>query len=440
MTQGAPVLSAQKQLDQILSDFILSLPRESVNAPKIIALAVSGGSDSVALLHLASQWAHVNDYQLCVFSVNHHLRPEATHEVVFTKSLALGLGHIFCPLDWYAGDDQSAIQERARKARYDMMTKKCHELGIRHLLTAHHFDDVMEWYLMRQERGNDIGLSLSYGPCFFYNDIQILRPLIQVRKQELVNFLQQNHYQWCEDSSNLDGKYQRNRIRAQIAIMNAHQQEELMYQIKQNNEKMLSMRDKLVHFLAHYVVINNFGVAIIELTQLLEQDQELQINILNYLLTVISGKTQVPRFRALVYVLAFDYKKHSLHGCIISIRKGKLYIYREYRAIEDWAIYHEDLSAAWDNRFKIPLLPGDEYKITKLNKDDYYALKKQLSFTDMKEYVENMPLEIILTLPVIRHLEKVIAIPHINYYDKTSIIKNIKIVFQPRFISRFTHF
>ena len=113
-----------------------------------VALAVSGGTDSIALLFLASKWAKQNQIKLVVFSVDHKLRKESSDEIEFVMRTTLALEHEFVELTWKHNNSKSALQERARLARYEMMTNKCHELGINNLLTAHHYDDFLENYLI----------------------------------------------------------------------------------------------------------------------------------------------------------------------------------------------------------------------------------------------------------------------------------------------------
>ena len=103
-----------------------------------VALAVSGGSDSIALLFLASKWAKENQIRLIVFSVDHRLRKKSSDELEFVKRLSLTLENKFVEFIWQHDNSKSALQGRARLARYKMMTNKCHELDVNSLLTAHH--------------------------------------------------------------------------------------------------------------------------------------------------------------------------------------------------------------------------------------------------------------------------------------------------------------
>ena len=121
-----------------------------------VALAVSGGSDSIALLHLATEWAKSRKIRLVIFSVNHNLRPESSKEIEFVRMVVAQFSHEFYELSWDSGGNKVAIQARARAARYNMMSEKCRELGINTMLTAHHLDDRLETYLMHKNKKNGI--------------------------------------------------------------------------------------------------------------------------------------------------------------------------------------------------------------------------------------------------------------------------------------------
>ena len=84
-----------------------------LNKPKRIGIAVSGGADSVALLHLAVLWSKINKLEITVFSVDHNLRPESKAEIAHVKNLANKFGFGFVPLFWDGGSEKSAIQARS---------------------------------------------------------------------------------------------------------------------------------------------------------------------------------------------------------------------------------------------------------------------------------------------------------------------------------------
>ncbi len=428
----------QKRFDDNINPL---LPETAKATSKEVALAVSGGSDSIALLHLASEWARLLRIRLVVFSVNHNLRPEASEEIEFVRKITSGLGHKFYELSWNNSGNKVAIQERAREARYNMMTDKCHELGINTLLTAHHLDDMLETYLMRKNKKSGL-FGLSYSTSFFYNNIQIIRPFASFLKYELIDYLNNVNIKWIEDKSNFLEIYERNRIRMEISRLSRDKKSELIIEMKEVNEKAHALNESLISTIAEAVQINNFGFAIIDLTKIRVECLDIQIHIINYVLTIISGKTHLPRFRSVEQIISkletMQKIDSSLHGCLLKQTKDKLLIFREKHAIKSTGIQLNN-NTYWDDRFIIECNIS-KYSVSKLTLPEYTKIKDQFDLKELASIVGNSHKLILFTLPVIKNLEKIVAIPHISYYDETELEGALKVIFRPNFISRFTHF
>lgn len=415
-----------------------------------IALAVSGGSDSIAMLFLASEWAKNSGIKLYIFSVNHGLRDEACQEVEYVENLSKKLGHNFFSFRWNnPPNNKVAIQEKAREMRYDLMTKKCHELSINTLFTAHHFDDLLENYLIRKRKKSSI-LGLSAADKFFYNNIQVLRPLKSFYKYELVDFLKKNNITWFEDKTNSSDAYERNRVRKYIGNLSDMQKKSLEQEFKDICKQAKNLNNKLIILMAESVKFNNLGFSVVNLQHFKnEKNIDILIYILNYVLTIIGGKKELPRYRNVKNIIEKIIQgkpiDNSLHGCILKKKKGEeLFIFREIAAISDDILELENKSKNWDKRFNIRFsLPKKEkIFITKLNLDDYKQIKSEINFDYLKKISNNSHKLVLFSLPVIKNIEKVIAIPHISYYDDEykKLGFDVSVIFTPGFISRFIHF
>ena len=411
-----------------------------------VALAVSGGSDSMTLLFLASKWTKKNLVRLVIFSVNHRLREESDKEIEFVKKMVLDLGHEFIGLTWLHHDNtKSSLQERARKARYEMMTKKCHELGIKDLLTAHHYDDFLENYFMRKSKKSGVlGLCNSYSN--FYNNIQILRPLYNVKKQHLIDYLNANSITWMEDESNSLDFYERNRVRKYISSLSEKARVDLEKEADISNATAQGFNIQFIKAIAETVEFNKLGFAFIDLAQYKELNYDITVYLINFVLTSINGETNTPRYRSTKKLLdAIDSGNNftcSLHGCILRKDTDKLLIYREKEAINCNNLNLKN-GVVWDNRFQFHVgkdFAAEEFKICRLYMEDYIKIKNKLDFRKISELGKNNHKDILFTLPVIKTLEKIVAIPHISYYDNFKCDFGIDIVFNPAFVSRFTHF
>ena len=251
--------------------------------PKLLAIAVSGGSDSIALLHLTSLWSKQSGIEIIVFSVNHNLRSESSEEISYVKDVTEKLGHKFYELSWNCGENKAGLQERARQGRYDLMSAKCLELGVNTLLTAHHMDDMLETYLMRKAKKSGI-LGLSSSNCTFYNNIRILRPLFNFSKLDLIEYLQANDIIWHEDHTNQSDIYERNRIRKEIASLSKSHKIELENELSSINKRAAILNEDLIIEMAESLQINDCGFASIDLQRLVNSCIDIQIQMLNYIL------------------------------------------------------------------------------------------------------------------------------------------------------------
>lgn len=182
-----------------------------------VALGISGGADSMAMMYLFASWRAMHplpdNTKDLVLSVDHGLRSEAVDEVAFVKGHALELGFDVVPIALEGLHDGAGVQVRARKARYEAMTGVMKEKGLTQLLTAHTLDDQAETFLMRLKRGSGLeGLSAILPDRQLYG-VRLLRPLLGVSKNQLIEYLQSHKLNWCEDPSNQDLAYERVEVR-----------------------------------------------------------------------------------------------------------------------------------------------------------------------------------------------------------------------------------
>ena len=202
---------------QFGADLSALIDRFSPEARHPIALAVSGGSDSLALLFLCHAWAANANRALIVFTVDHALRPEARDEAALVAEHCNLLQIPHQSLRW---PRPRPSQNAARRARYRLMADAMAGVGANCLLTGHTLDDVIETVFMRRKRGVRGGLSVGPGlaapmPAWPEGrDMTLIRPLIRTRRQSLRNHLDELGVSWVEDPSNQNPQFERVRIRA----------------------------------------------------------------------------------------------------------------------------------------------------------------------------------------------------------------------------------
>ena len=185
-----------------------------------LLVAVSGGSDSMALTLLAAEWAAARDGQVTAVTINHQLRPEslAEAEQVANWLSQRKIHHHIINLENTALRDQTGnLAQNARQFRYAKLQDFAEQHGILHILLGHHQQDQAETFLQNLARGSGLDGLAAMSPISYRRQTRILRPLLSVSKSRLQATLQARHQDWLEDSSNNSPKFERNRIRLAVA-------------------------------------------------------------------------------------------------------------------------------------------------------------------------------------------------------------------------------
>ncbi len=169
-------------------------------------VAVSGGVDSVALLHLLAQRP---DLRLTVAHFDHGIRPDSIEDRQFVQMLAKEYGLPFVYQRAELGGNAS--EAAARQARYGFLRQVRTASGAEAIITAHHQDDLLETLILNLLRGTG-----RRGLSSLKNTEAIKRPLLQVSKKELLRYAEKEGLRWREDSTNNDERYLRNYIRRRI--------------------------------------------------------------------------------------------------------------------------------------------------------------------------------------------------------------------------------
>jgi tRNA(Ile)-lysidine synthase len=185
-----------------------------------IAVAVSGGGDSLALSLLLADWVKEHDMTLHGLTVNHGLRAEAADEAKYVAGLMKSLGVTHKTLLWEGEKPKTAIQEAARDARYRLMGEYCRKKKIRHLFVAHHGQDQMETILFRMAKGTGLDGLIGMRPVQeVEGGLVLCRPLLTVSHNELLATCESRKIVPVDDPSNENIRYARVRIRSIIDVL-----------------------------------------------------------------------------------------------------------------------------------------------------------------------------------------------------------------------------
>jgi tRNA(Ile)-lysidine synthase len=187
----------------------------SLRDARALVLAVSGGPDSTALLWLMARWrkrlkAKPN---LLAVTVDHGLRKEAKREAAQVGKLARKLGVSHRVMKWRGVKPRSGIQEKARQARYALLSAAAKQTAARHIVTAHTLDDQAETVLMRMARGSGVSGLAGMARESRLGGLTLVRPLLDIPKTRLVASLTAAKVAYAEDPSNVDPRFTRPRLR-----------------------------------------------------------------------------------------------------------------------------------------------------------------------------------------------------------------------------------
>jgi tRNA(Ile)-lysidine synthase len=185
-----------------------------------VVLAVSGGTDSSALLLLASRWRDEGgSVPLSVATVDHGLRPESVEECARVATLAARHGLRCRILRWEGSKPNSRLQERARQARLVLLAKAAEEAGADAVALAHTRDDQAETVLMRLAHGSGPDGLAGMRPETLHHRMMFLRPLLRTARSDLAALLRAAQLAPIEDPSNADPRYERVRARRLLAAI-----------------------------------------------------------------------------------------------------------------------------------------------------------------------------------------------------------------------------
>lgn len=184
----------------------LSIRMRVTIRPGKYVIAVSGGVDSVSLLHALRTEPGV---ELVVAHFDHGIRPDSTLDRTLVRDLTRGYGLTFVCGEGHLG--VAASEAVAREARYSFLRRVEQSTGARAIITAHHQDDVLETAILNLLRGTGRrGLTaLSDRPG-------LVRPLLEIPKREIIEYATKQGLRWQEDSTNQDERYQRNYVRRHL--------------------------------------------------------------------------------------------------------------------------------------------------------------------------------------------------------------------------------
>jgi tRNA(Ile)-lysidine synthase len=326
--------------------------------PDRIGLAVSGGGDSMALLHLAHDWAPAG-VALAVATVDHGLRPAAAAEAEMVARTATALGLPHATLRWRGWDGAGNLQDAARTARRGLLKEWAGEARLDAILTGHTMDDQAETVVMRLARGSGVdglaGIAPRRDGAPAWG-----RPLLGVRRAEIQHWLTTRGHAWLDDPSNDDATFDRVRARRLLAeLAGAGLTVERLASTAKHMRRARVVLDDAAEHLRRQAVRQEAGDLVLDRAAFSAARADTRTRLLAAALQWMSGAPFRPRFAPLERLA--ERPDGVLHGCRVTSGKGEIRITRELAAVRH---LRARVGEPWDGRWVLegPQVPGAEVR------------------------------------------------------------------------------
>lgn len=355
------------------------------NEPAIVA-AVSGGSDSIALLtqladYLEKQAAIKAVPRLVAVTVDHGLRPESAQEAKAVAQFCAQRNIQHITKIWSGEKPATGISAAARQMRYHLLMEAARETGARIIFTGHTQDDQVETYLMRKSRGQAQDMRGLAGMAVFTllaQDYLLVRPLLSVRREALRDYLRNKGIDWIDDPTNWDTHYERPRIR-QERKEDEHQI--YMELIRQAAEKRCAINQQIVDYwqeninLLQHVAPN---IALLDKDLLAAMPQEAAAVFIGFVLALTGGRNHLPRAEDRHFIHQtlispqISQKRMNYAGCVIEKGIHHHRIWRERRNLPV-VMVERGLKKLWDKRYFIENNGDEIIEIRPVARESFYA-------------------------------------------------------------------
>lgn len=390
-----------------------------------VAIAVSGGPDSMTLALLARDWASACGGRITALTVDHRIRPESAREARQAGAWlsALDIAHeILAPLAAPASGGN--LQALARMLRYRLMTEWCKRRGVLHLVLAHHQDDQAETVLLRLGRGSGVDGLAAMAPVVETATVRLLRPLLAVPRARLLATASARGQNWIEDPTNRDPLHARVRMRAHMPALTREglTAERIAATAARMGRARSALEDAVARLLAACTRIDPCGFAVVEPALLCRAPEEIGLRALGRILACIGGHPYPPRLdgieRLYIAVRASaslpDGRARTLAGCRISMApsalgRRHLLVCREVAAMAPPA---DGAAGKWDGRFsaepsEVP--PG--CRIGGLGREGWREVRARMPGLRRTR----LPGAVRPTLPAFLDDGGIAAVPHLGY-------------------------
>lgn len=382
-----------------------------------LAVACSGGADSMVLAILADRWARAHGGGVTALIVDHRLRPESAREAetVGRTLAACGIAHRV--LVFASALPAGNLEDVARRARYRLLETWCEDNGVLHLLTAHHRDDQAETLLMRLARGSGLDGLAGIAPVSIRQACRVLRPLLAVAPERLRATLRDLDVPHVEDPMNRDPAFQRVRLRAARAFLAEEglSAERLAATAARLARARAAVETMVAGVLARTVAVDPLGFAEVDAAALKAAPTETGLRALSAVLATIGGAeypVRLEQLERLYDLLPGDLGGgRTLAGCRLLPKTGRILVCREAAGTPEPQAVPAGARQLWDGRFAITL-PADARAgilVGPLGTDGAARLATQGCGA-------GLPAAVRVTLPALFDADGLVAVPLLSWH------------------------
>ncbi len=325
----------------------------------VVAVAVSGGPDSLALVLLAERWARQRGGRAWGLTVDHGLRAESAAEagIVAGWLVARGIPHEI--LAWQGAKPASGIQAAAREARYRLLADWCRSHGVLHLLSAHQREDQAETHLIRRRAGSGVDGLAAMSAVRELPGCRLVRPLLSVPRARLAALLAAEGQPFLTDPSNRNPAFERARLRAMPGALAGATLDAIIAELHRCGRQRMARERALDGLLGRAVAVHPAGFAVLDPAAVATADADSAERLLGCVAACIGGarysarRERLARLRA--GLAAMPGRPRTLGGCRFVPWRGQVLVLRELAAASPAMRLDPGARLMWDGRFAAAL-------------------------------------------------------------------------------------
>lgn len=323
---------------------------------KAVIAAVSGGSDSTALLLLLQD--HIRRHGLpagiVAVTVDHRLRPESAAEAHAVAAFCAAHGITHRTVRWEGEKPATGLSAAARKTRYALLGRAAEAAGTDIVFTGHTLDDQVETVAMRRARGTGRGLAGMARATLHEGHTWLLRPLTETGRETLRDYLRLKGVPWIEDPSNENLRYERARMRRLLAGHDGADPAPGLDEIRAAQAKRIALADGAAFLIDRHLSRPAPGLYRIGGDFFAEAHGDAALYAFRVLLATVGGAEQLPdvaRTDALISAIRSGSLRATLSRTLVDARKGRVFLHREGRGLPHPGPVSDGM--IWDNRFRV---------------------------------------------------------------------------------------